>query len=117
MMGRQTGVTGLGVVPADGNHGGPITILLGRKEYKARWVYMQTGGSLGLVTEVAVSGGGIVAASGTFIGRPTGGNGSVIASAPDGSALRCVFNFSEWDLRGVGVCKDNRGETYDLQIS
>jgi hypothetical protein len=52
-----------------------------------------------------------------MIGLPTGGNGSVLASAPDGSALRCVFQYSEWGSTGVGVCEDNRGEMYDLQIN
>jgi hypothetical protein len=40
-----------------------------------------------------------------------------MTAASDGSTLRCTFTFSEWNLKGVGVCQDNRGETYDLQIT
>lgn len=117
LMSRQTGVTGSGTVPADGHRGGPITITLGGKSFRGRWVYMETGGSVGLGTAFAFSGTQTATATGAFVGLPTGGNGNVMAAASDGSTLRCTFNFSEWNLKGVGVCQDNRGETYDLQIS
>jgi hypothetical protein len=116
-MGRTNGVIGTGVVPANGHNGGDITITLGGKDYKGRWVYVETGGSVGLTTATAFSGTQSATATGTVVGLPTGGNGSVSAAASDGSVLRCVFNFSEWNLKGVGVCQDNKGETYDLQIS
>jgi hypothetical protein len=117
LMGRTTGISGSGVVPANGQHGGEITITLGGKKFQGRWVYMESGGSIGIGTSTVSAGSASAAATGTFVGLPTGGNGSVMASTSDGSVLRCVFNFSEWDLRGVGVCQDNKGETYDLQIS
>jgi hypothetical protein len=117
LMGRNTGAVGTGTVPANGHAGGPITIALGGKEYKGQWVYMEAGGSVGLSTATAFSGTQSATATGTMIGLPTGGNGSVSAAASDGSVLRCAFDFSEWNLKGVGVCQDNKGETYDLQIS
>jgi hypothetical protein len=52
-----------------------------------------------------------------MIGLPTGGDGSVLASAADGSTIRCAFQYSEWGSTGVGVCQDGSGETYDLQIN
>ena len=117
MMGRNTGVTGGGTVPANGRNGGPITIQLGGKDYVGRWVYMQAGGSLSLGSATAFDGGQVSTASGTFVGLPTGGNGNIMAAAADGATLSCVFNFSEWNLKGVGVCRDNKGETYDMQIN
>jgi hypothetical protein len=117
MMGRNTGVTGSGTVPANGHRGGPIAITLGGKVYHGTWILMETGGSVGVGTATGFSGAQSATATGTFVGLPTGGNGTVMAGASDGSTLRCVFDFSEWNLKGVGVCQDNHGETYDLQIT
>src|SRR3954466_10941325 len=111
LVGRSSGATGTAKVPG-GSNNGDITIVMAGKEYKGQWVYMQTGGSLGLASATAFSGTQSAAATGTFVGLPTGGNGNVIASAADGSALRCVFDYSEWSATGVGVCQDNKGETY-----
>jgi hypothetical protein len=52
-----------------------------------------------------------------MIGLPTGGDGSILASAADGSTIRCAFQYSEWGSTGLGVCEDGSGETYDLQIN
>jgi hypothetical protein len=117
LVGRQTGIAGTGVVPANGHRGGPIAITLGGKEYRGQWLYVESGGSVGLAFASAHSGEQTATAGGTFVGLPTGGNGTVLASGPDGSTLRCEFYFSEWNLKGTGVCQDNKGETYDLQIS
>ena len=117
LMGRHTGVSGSATVPANGHHGGPISITLGGKIFQGRWVYAQSGGSIGIATASGFSGTRAGTATGTFVGLPTGGNGSVMAAASDGTTIRCTFYFSEWDLKGTGVCQDNRGETYDLQIS
>ena len=117
LMGRQSGVTGSATVPANGQHGGPIAITLGGKIFEGRWVYAESGGSAGIATATSVSGTQTATATGTFIGLPTGGNGTVMAAASDGTTLRCTFYFSEWNLKGTGVCQDNKGETYDLQIS
>jgi hypothetical protein len=117
LMDRRTGAIGSGTVPANGHRGGPITITLSGKVFQGQWVLLETGGSAEIGTASAVSGSRTATATGTFVGLPTGGNGSVIAAATDGTTLRCTFDFSEWDLKGRGVCQDNRGETYDLQIS
>lgn len=117
LVDRQTGVVGTATVPANGKRGGPITISLGGKVFQGQWAYMETGGSVGLGTATAVSGTQVATATGTFVGLPTGGGGSVLATAADGTTLRCTFNFSDWNLKGIGVCQDNKGEMYDLQIS
>ena len=116
-MGRRSGTTGTATVPANGHHGGPITITLGGKVFEGRWVYVETGGSAGVGMTTATSATVTSTVTGTFVGLPTGGNGSVMAAAPDGSTLRCSFYFSEWNLKGSGVCQDNGGEIFDLQIS
>jgi len=96
LVGRGTATTGSATVPADGHHGGPITITLGGKVFQGRWIYVQGGGSVGLETTSAFSGTQSATASGMFIGLPTGGNGTVIATAADKSTLKCSFYFSEW---------------------
>jgi len=116
-VGRTSGVKGTTRVVTAGNHSGDISIDLGGKVYTGRWVYAPGGGSIGFGTATAFSGGQTATANSTVIGLPTGGNGTVLASAPDGSELRCAFNYSEWGSTGVGVCEDSKGETYDLQIN
>jgi hypothetical protein len=117
LMGRTSGVTGSATVPANGQHGGPITITLGKRVFQGRWVYAESGGAAGIATATGYSGAHTATATGTAVGLPTGGNGTVLAAAADGTTLRCTFYFSEWNLKGTGVCQDNKGETYDLQIS
>lgn len=117
LVGRTNGVTGSAQVATFGNHSGNITINLGGKAYTGRWVYAPGGGAIGIGTSTAVGGGETATATNTFIGLPTGGPGTVLASAPDGSTLRCVFSFSEFGRTGIGTCEDNAGQIYDLQIS
>jgi hypothetical protein len=117
LVGRTTGTTGTAQVSTFGNHSGDIAITLGSKVYTGQWVYAPGGGSVGIGTATAFSGGQSATATSTFIGLPTGGPGSVLASAPDGSTLRCSFTFSEFGHTGIGACQDNKGEIYDLQIN
>jgi len=116
LMGRTSGQTGSGTVPANGQRGGPITISMGNKEFSGQWILVESGGSAGIATVAGSSGTERAASTGVVVGLPTGGNGSVLAAAADGTTLRCTFYFSEWNLKGTGVCQDNKGETYDLQV-
>jgi hypothetical protein len=117
LVGRTTGATGTASVTTAGNHGGDIAINLAGKIYTGRWVYSPAGGSIGFASTTAFSGGTSATATGTAIGLPTGGPGSILASAPDGSTIRCVFSYSEFGNTGIGVCQDSKGEMYDLQIN
>jgi hypothetical protein len=117
LVGRTSGATGTTRIVTAGNHGGAISVDLAGKNYTGRWVYAPGGGSVGFATATAFSAGHSATATGTMIGLPTGGGGSILASASDGSALRCSFNYSEWGATGMGVCEDNKGESYDLQIN
>lgn len=111
------GATGTAEVTTFGNHSGDITINLGGKVYTGRWVYAPGGGAVGIGTATAYSGGQTATATSTFVGLPTGGPGTILASAPDGSTLRCAFSFSEMGRTGIGKCQDNQGQMYDLQIN
>jgi len=117
LAGRSTPVTGGGSIVTAGNKSGDITLTLGSKTYTGRWVYVMHGGGIGVGTATAFAGGNIATVTGTATSLPTGGGGTILATAPDGSTLRCVFDYSEWGGTGVGVCQDSAGELYDLQIS
>jgi hypothetical protein len=116
LLSRTTGMQGTTNVKGGGG-GGPIAITLGPRTYTGRWIYAAQGGSVGFGTATGFAGGQTATASGTFVGLPTGGNGTVLASASDGSTLRCVFNYSEWSTAGSGVCQDSHGEMFDMQIN
>lgn len=116
IVGRN-GVTGKAKVTTFGNHSGDITIKLGRKVYSGQWVYAPSGGAMGIGNTTASSGWQMVTATGNFMNLPMGGPGSVLASAPDGSRLRCSFKFSEWGRTGIGLCYDSLGQVYDMQIN
>jgi hypothetical protein len=115
LTGRTTGVIGQSTFRIA--HADTVSFTLGKETYTGRWLYMESGGSVGIGTATVISGGQSGAASGVAVGLPTGGNGTYIGSAPDGATLRCTFNFSEWNLKGVGLCVDSNGENYDMQIN
>jgi hypothetical protein len=116
LVGQSTGTTGHAHVVTAGNSSGPIDIDLGGTRYTGRWVYVPEGGSVGFGNAIASSGGTTGTAFGSFTTIPTGGNGSIIATADSGKRLRCAFDYSEWGSTGVGLCQDSQGERYDLQI-
>jgi hypothetical protein len=115
--GRTTGATASTTITTSPGHpSGEMTLELEGKVYRGRWLYMSGGGSVSLATMTATNGVRSATATGSAIGMPMQGNGSIILAAQDGSTLRCVFNYSEWSSSGIGECQDNLGETYDLQI-
>jgi len=48
--------------------------------------------------------------------NPQGGEAKALLNAPDGSGLRCDFKSGSERRVGGGVCKDDRGREYDVQI-
>lgn len=116
LVGRTTGAIGTASVSGPG-HSGPIAIALAGKAYTGRWVYSPGGGGIGLTQVSATAGLQTTTASATMLSLPSSGPGSILASAADGSSLRCSFQYSEWGKTGMGVCQDSAGEIYDLQIN
>lgn len=115
---RTSGATAKGkIVTVPGHPSGDVSIVLHNKTYTGRWVYMSNGGMVGIGTSNIISGTQSATATSTIVGAPLQGNGSILLSAQDGSTLRCGYDYSEWNSSGVGVCQDNKGEVYDLQIN
>jgi hypothetical protein len=114
LTGRSTGVSGQSTFRLA--HSDTASFTLGNRTFTGRWIYMEQGGAVGMSTATAYSGGQSATATGTAIGLPTGAGGTFIGAAADGTTLRCNYSFSEWNMQGLGMCKDSRGETYDMQI-
>ncbi|HTO83335.1 MAG TPA: hypothetical protein VMQ73_13915 [Methylomirabilota bacterium] len=116
---RTSGATATAVAVTTPGHrnSGDISVLLSGKTYTGRWVYVAEGGAVAVSTATAFSGARTVTATGTTVAAPMQGNGSLIATSPDGASLHCGFNFSGWSRTGTGACQDSAGEIYDLQIT
>ena len=98
------------------NPGSDVSFVLGNEIYTGRWVYMSSGGAVGVGTTTTFGGVRPVSTTGTFIGLPTEGNGTYIGTSTSGATLRCTFSFSQMNLKGIGLCQDSKGETFDMQI-
>lgn len=115
---RQSGATGqASITTTPGHPSGTMTVAIGRKTVTGRWLYMSGAGTVAAGTATATSGLRSSTATGTAVGMPMSGNGSILLSSPEGDTMRCVFNYSEWSSTGLGECQDNHGEDYDLQIA
>ena len=117
IVGRENGAQGSATVSVLGRTSGDIEIALGGKSYKGTWVYVASGGAVGFGTGTAFSGTASATATSTMMAIPTGGGGTILASAEDGSSLRCQFSYNSMSRSGAGVCQDNHNATYDLQIT
>ena len=85
---------------------------IGEKRYSGTWVYA-SGGSYGLLTTTSATG----TATGTVLGVSAEGVGNALLSADSGSgSLRCEFRYSEWTATGIGVCQDDAGRLFAMQI-
>jgi hypothetical protein len=117
LMGRSSGDQARTTIERTAQPGGDFAVLLHGKQYVGRWVYMENAGAVTNGAATGVSGGQVATANGVALSAPRQGGGSVIAAAADGSTLHCQYTFDSWSRSGVGVCQDNRGELYDLQIT
>jgi hypothetical protein len=98
------------------NQGDPVSFTLGNETYTGRWLFMEGAGSVGLSTATASFGARTVSANGVGLGLSATASGTYLGSSPSGATLRCSYTFSEMNLKGVGLCQDSKGETYDVQI-
>lgn len=115
LMERGGPATGGGKVPYTMAKSGEITIALGGEEYAGRWVLAQ-GGSYSLASMSGASPAGGMSAVGTGVNFDAAGNGNILARSASGKGLRCVFNYSGFSRTGTGLCQDDNGRLYDMQI-
>ena len=105
---------------ADGVQGneGRISITIEDKTYSGTWVATVPERSTGWVWGGGYAWGGrghYGGLGGTVsMDNPQGGESKALLTAADGSGLRCDFRGS-WG-QGGGVCRDDRGREYDVQL-
>jgi hypothetical protein len=117
VMPRDSGKLYSGVAEDGGRGEGRISITIEEKTYSGTWVETQPGQSTAYVT------GGIgwgfrrgMGGLGTVItmDNPQGSESKALLTAADGSGLRCDFKSGQG--RGGGVCRDDKGREYDVQV-
>jgi hypothetical protein len=112
VMPQDSGKLYSGTAEENANGEGRISITLD-KTYTGTWVETQAAQTTGYVSGgFGFRRGGM----GSFItvDNPLGGEAKALLTAPDGSGLRCDFKAGQG--RGGGVCRDDKGRLYDVQI-
>ena len=115
VMPRDSGKMYSGTAQQHPNGDGRISIEIDGKNYAGTWVQTTPERTHGFVTggfgwgRRGMGFGSIVS-----IDNPAGGEAKALLTAPDGSGLRCDFKSGHGT--GGGVCKDDRGKEYDVQL-
>ena len=115
LMPRDSGTVYSGIAENRGGGEGRISVTIENKTYNGTWVEAVPHRSTGFVT----GGFGRWGRFGGFgstvtIENPGGGIAKALLNAADGSGLRCDFQSGGW--HGGGLCRDDRGREYDVQI-
>lgn len=120
LMERGGTMMGSGTVPGTLMNSGAIKINLAGEEYDGRWV-LSKGGSFNLAsmsgTAYGPGGVGSATAVGSGVNMNASGNGNILARSAAGKGLRCVFDYSGFSRTGIGLCQDDDGRLYDMQIN
>ena len=117
LMPRDSGRIHTGVAEDSGAGGeGRISITIDNKTYNGTWVQMAPERTHGFVTGGFGFGRRGWSGIGTMISidNPQGGEAKALLTAADGSGLRCDLRSGQGT--GGGVCRDDRGKEYDVQL-
>jgi len=118
VMPRDSGKIYEGTAEDTGRGEGTISITLEGKTYNGTWVETQPSSATAYVSGGLGWGwrGRGFGSLGTFItmDNPAGGESKALLNAADGSGLRCDFKSGQG--HGGGVCRDDRGREYDVQV-
>ena len=118
VMPRDSGRIYSGTAEDTGYGEGRLSLNIDGKQYNGTWVSMTPDRSNAYVS------GGLGFGRGRWgwgglgamftIDNPSGGESKALLTASDGSGLRCEFRSIQ--ARGGGVCRDDRGREYDVQM-
>jgi hypothetical protein len=117
LMPRDSGKIYYGVVDDTGGGEGRMSVEIDGKTYSGTWVQVSAERSSGFVSGGWGWGGrrgGLGLGTMITLDNPQGGEAKALLQAPDGSGLRCDFRSGQG--RGGGLCRDDRGREYDVQI-
>jgi hypothetical protein len=113
VMPQDSGKLYSGTADDNGNGEGRISIAIEGRTYSGTWVETQPAMTTGYVSGgFGVRRGGL----GSFItmDNPQGSESKALLTSPDGAGLRCDFKAGQG--RGGGVCRDDKGRLYDVQV-
>lgn len=117
MMSRETGATGTGVLEnvAFGNSG-PMNVSFKNQKFTGQWVAVRNPGSssFGLLSTYGIGGFGV--GTGTSVTQSDSGYGTALLSSKTGDSMRCEFRYSLVTITATGVCQQQDGEIFDLQV-
>jgi hypothetical protein len=118
LMPRTSGKLYPGTLQDAGSGEGAITVTLEERTYTGTWVEVVADRSYGYVTGGYGYGrrGWWGMGGGSFsVDNPSGGEAKALLRSPDGAGLRCDLR-GGYGRPGGGVCFDDRGLAYDVQI-
>ncbi|HEX7403777.1 MAG TPA: hypothetical protein VF287_07175 [Usitatibacter sp.] len=113
VMPQDSGKLYSGTADENANGEGRISITIEGKTYSGTWIETQSSQTTGYVTGgFGFRRGGL----GSFVtmDNPQGSESKALLTAPDGSGLRCDFKAGQG--RGGGMCRDDKGRMYDVQV-
>jgi hypothetical protein len=115
VMPRDSGKMYTGIAEDNGSGEGRMSVTIENKTYNGTWVQATPDRTTGFITGGfgwGRRGGGL----GTIItlDNPQGSEAKALLSSADGAGLRCDFKAGQG--RGGGVCRDDRGKEYDVQL-
>jgi len=118
VMPRDSGRLYSGTAQDNGSGEGPMSITIDNKTYSGTWTETQPSTTTAYVMGGFGWGRRGFGGLGSFItvDNPNGGEAKALLTASDGSGMRCDFKSGGERRVGGGVCKDDRGREYDVQI-
>ncbi len=117
LMPRDSGKLYQGTLEGAGSAEGAISITIEGRAYSGTWVEVVSDRSHGYVTGgVGYGHRGWAMGGGSFsLDNPSGGEAKALLRSADGAGLRCDLRGGQ-GRGGGGVCWDDGGRAYDVQI-
>jgi hypothetical protein len=116
LMPRDSGKLYYGVAEDSGGSEGSMTVTIEGRTYAGSWVEVVPERSTGYVTggygyrRYGYGMGGFIS-----MDNPSGGQAKALLRSPDGAGLRCDLQ-GGGGRAGGGLCRDDQGLDYDVQI-
>jgi hypothetical protein len=120
VMPRDSGKIYTGTAEDTGYGEGRVSLNIEGKQYNGTWVAMSSDRANAYVSGGFGFGrgrwgwGGLGLGTIVSLDNPSGGESKALLTASDGSGLRCEFRSMQ--ARGGGMCRDDRGREYDVQL-
>lgn len=117
LMPRDSGKLYQGIAGDNGGGEGPVSVTIEDKTYTGTWVAVTPDRTYGYVSGGfgwGRRGGGVGVGGVVTMDNPQGGEAKALLAASDGSGLRCDLRSGQG--HGGGVCRDDRGREYDVQL-